>query len=125
MSGLNPRSGGSNSSAGVDDVNAAWRVMRNPVSDVAEQVATHTADPPIADHQQVRIQLLGYCEEGVRRIPQASDRLDGNPRLLESLPHTADDLFGSPQHEYTRDLLAAAPEPASKSPGTSRAAGLE
>jgi peptide/nickel transport system ATP-binding protein len=38
--------------------------------------------------------------------------------------HT-DDLFGSPQHDYTRALLAAAPEPASKTPGTSRASGLE
>jgi len=86
---------GRNGLAGVHDVHTAGRVVRHAVGDVAKQVATYPADPPIADHQQVRVQFLGDCEEGVRRLPQASDRLNGNTRLLESLPSAADDLFRS------------------------------
>jgi hypothetical protein len=56
--------------------------MRNPVSDIAEQVAAYTADPTVADHDQIGIKLLGNRKEGVRRLPQACDRMHGNAGIV-------------------------------------------
>jgi hypothetical protein len=67
--------------------------MRDPVSDVAQQVAAYSADPAVADHDQIGVELLSNSKEGVRRLPQACDRMHGNAGIVESHPCSADDLL--------------------------------
>src|SRR5581483_4197812 len=79
--------------AGMHDVDAARRVMGDSVGDAAQQVAPDTGHAAVADDEQVGADLLGDGEEGVRRLPQASNwvRADTGPR--EPLSSSADDLL--------------------------------
>jgi hypothetical protein len=76
--------------------------MSDPVGDRTEQVATYSADATITDHDQIGVDFFGNRKKGVRRFPQACDRMHGNAGIVQVHPRPADDLLGGDTFVVTK-----------------------
>src|SRR4051812_4542565 len=91
---------GRSGSAGPDYVDTAWGVVRDLVWHVAEYESACALHAPVADHDEIRVLLLGHLDQGVRGIAGDGVSLDVG---------SACDLTGASEHLLSDHLRSDVP----------------